>query len=122
MSLDLSINVQVAHYNLTHNLGLLASHIPVGTTTKYTSSNTTEQEELSLYSILWEADEHCLYSPSDIREYLITGLTYLETNYDDLLQYNPKNGYGNIDQIIEVTRKLIADCRIYPEAQLHHCR
>ena len=122
MSLDLSINVQVAHYSLTHNLNTLCSHIPVGTTTKYTSATDSEQEELSLYSILWRADEHCLYTPNDIREYLITGLTYLETNYNDLLQYNPDNGWGHIDQVIEVTRKLIADCRIYPDASLHHCR
>ena len=122
MSLDLTINVQVAHYNLTHNLGSLTSHVPVGTVDSYSSPTKYIPVEISLYDILWRADEHCLYSPSDIHEYLITGLTYMQTNYGDLLQYNPENSWGNIDQVIEVVKKLIADCAIYPEAQLHHCR
>ena len=122
MSLDLSINVQVAHYNITHNLTEMASHIPVGQIETYQSATESTLKPISLYDVLWRADESFLYTPSDIREYLITGLTYLETNYDDLLQYQPDNGWGHIDNLVEVTRKLIADCRIYPDAQLHHCR
>ena len=122
MSLDLSINVEVASYNLTHNLGELASKVPVGTTIRYISATKHEEKELSLYDILWRADQNGLYTPSDIREYLITGLQYLKENYDDLLQYNPSNSWGHIDNLIEVTSKLIADCAIYPDASLHHCR
>ena len=122
MSLDLSLNVQVAHYSLTHNLNTLCSHVPVGTVTKYTSATDSRQEEISLYNILWEADEHCLYTPKDIEPYLITGLAYLVAHYDDLLQYNPSNSWGNIDQVEKVVRKLVVDCKIYPHADLHHCR
>jgi hypothetical protein len=96
--------------------------VPVGEHKKYTSVTEWEYENLTLYDILWRADEHCLYSPSDIKEYLVKGLDYLEENYGDLSKYNPENNWGHIDGVIKVVKALIRDSNIYPEATLHHCR
>jgi hypothetical protein len=59
---------------------------------------------------------------SDIREYLLTGLNYLEENYDDLSKYNPDNGWGHIDGVISIIRSLLKDAKIHPEASLNFSR
>ena len=125
MSLDLSVNIRVNNHSLTHNLTKLASHVPVGTQKRYTGSNSDDYEmyDLSLYDVLWHGDEHSIYTLSDIREYLIIALEYLNNNYEDLSQYNSENGWGNIDNVINVVSNLIKDCNIYDnDAYLEFCR
>ena len=122
MGLDLSINVQVESYHLTHNLCELCSKVPVGKHKKYISVTEFEYEELNLYDVLWRGDEHNLDTPSDMKEYLLEGLNYLEKNYNSLSKYNPDNGWGHIDRVIKVVEALIKDASIYPGAYLQYDR
>lgn len=81
---------EVWHDNITHNLTAMADKIPCSSAL------------LSLYDLLWRPDEHeFTVVTSEYRKLVSQGLSYMLSNKEHLLQYNPKNGWGSYDQFLD---------------------
>ena len=81
------------HGNITHNMGKMASAVLVPGT------------EMSLYDLLWRPDElgftvagHAYY-----RESVLGCFLFLRRHREELLPFNPENGWGNYDQLLAFT-------------------
>lgn len=87
MSLDVYIkNLQdedIYTANITHNLGEMASHVPVGDTT--------------LYMACWRPEEIGIKTTGELLPLLIEGVHYMIDHRKELLQYNPPNGWGTYE-------------------------
>ena len=81
------------HGNITHNMGKMADEVPVAGT------------ELTLYDLLWRPDEHGFSSAGDTgyRVDVLMGFLYLRDHREDLIQFNPENGWGNYDLLLSFT-------------------
>lgn len=66
--------------NITHNLGEMASHVPVGETT--------------LYHVCWRPEEIGIKTVGEILPLLREGLHYMIDHRKELEQYNSPNGWG----------------------------
>ena len=73
--------------NITHNLGQMASHIPV----KFGDKDTT------LYYACWRPEEIGAKTVRDILPMLIQGLHYMIDHRKKLVQYNAPNGWGTYE-------------------------
>jgi hypothetical protein len=76
----------------------------------------------SLYSILWRPDEQNLSTAGQLIPYLEEGLKYLEENPDYLKAFNPQNGWGSYEGLVEFVRDYLAACKKWPSAEIHISR
>lgn len=96
--------------NITHNLGAMASHVPI----EIDGVSTT------LYQICWRPNE-VFDEPTTtkILPFLIKGICYMLEHRKDLLQYNPKNGWGSYNGFMKFLLNYKQacedneDCKIY---------
>ena len=72
--------------NITHNLGEMADHIPVGNTT--------------LYYVCWRPEEIGIKTVGDILPLLTEGIHYMIDHREELEQYNSPNGWGTYKSFI----------------------
>lgn len=91
--------------NITHNLGEMARHIPVSDT-------------LTLYNVLWRPDESGLMTTDDIVDLVAEGVRYMITHKDDLIKYNPDNGWGDYDGLLEFAKQVGNACLFNPCCQI----
>lgn len=119
MGLDLSLNVKIANFSLTHNLTAMASHVSVGSIKIYSSATSYEDKELSLYDVLWRPEEHYLYYVEDLLPYYEKGLQELLNDPDKYEKYNPENGWGSYDNLVEQLTKLVYVCKINKNASVN---
>lgn len=73
--------------NITHNLGIMAQHIPV----KFGDKDTT------LYYACWRPEEIGAKTVGDILPMIIQGIHYMIDHRRELVQYNPENGWGTYE-------------------------
>lgn len=73
--------------NITHNLGEMASHIPVGNTT--------------LYMACWRPEEIGIKTAGELLPLLIEGLHYTIDHRKELERFNPDNGWGDYNRFIK---------------------
>lgn len=73
--------------NITHNLGEMAAHIPVGNTT--------------LYMACWRPEEIGIKTAGELLPLLIEGLHYMIDHRKELEQYNSPNGLGSYDDFMK---------------------
>ena len=112
MSLDVTLVVtqptQVFTQNITHNLGLMASKVELGTTT--------------LYQLLWRPEElnilHAYQLVQPLRE--ANDLLLAKPEYFE--QWNPTNGWGSYEALCGFVREYLGACLDNPEAEVHACR
>jgi len=113
MSLDVSLMaiqpVSVYEGNITHNLGLMASHVELS-------------NGLTLYQVLWRPDEHELKFARDISELLDEGWNILLADPEKFKKYNPPNGWGSYDGLEKFVYKYLEACRFNPGAELRVSR
>ena len=123
MSLDLSLNLEVGSINITHNMGNVASMVPVGTRFIWDSeTKDMVEQEITLYEAMWRPEEVCIYTGADLVNHLKVGLLYMLEHEDELARHNPTNGWGNINGLINVTREMAQCCAMFPEARLESDR
>lgn len=108
MSLDITFyrenEVDDASYNITHNMNVMAEHIPL-------------QNGYTLYDMLWRGDE---MSPKINKAYqmtdsLIEAIKYLALHKNELIQYNPSNGWGNFDCLFDFVGRCLVASIAYPD-------
>lgn len=115
MSLDLTLSVDVHNMNITHNLGDMASQVPVGLLESYDG----DVKNLTLYDVMWIPEEQDLYYADDIILYVTVGLKELLDNPDKYKKFNPSSGWGDYNGLVEATTELLFNLKIYPNAKLH---
>jgi hypothetical protein len=89
--------------NITHNLGKMA-------------------REAGLYEPLWRPDEIGIEKAAQLVEPLRTGLTTLLSDREHFEQFNPENGWGDYDVLVQFTAGYLAACESWPEAHVEVSR
>lgn len=86
------------HANITHNMGEMASHVP----THYTIDG--EVYNSDLYMILWRPEEigtgNICNNTDVVAQGILHGMAYMMEHRNELLQYNPDNGWGSYDAFL----------------------
>lgn len=109
MSLDVDLMVtkpcSVFSWNVTHNLGEMARQVDVG-------------DGMNLYQVLWCPDEHDLSLAHEIADYLEIGWKILVANPEKYKAFNPSNGWGSYDGLVEFVARYRDACYENPFADL----
>lgn len=94
---------EVFEWNITHNLGKMAA-------------------EAGVYEACWRPKENGYTKARDLIEPLKFGLMRLETLPDHFRQFNPPNGWGNYEGLVNFVRAYLAACEEYPDAAIYASR
>lgn len=91
--------VHVFEYNITHNLNTMA-------------------QKAGVYMQLWRPDEMGVSKAAQLIEPLKSGLKLLKSKPDEFKQYNPSNGWGSYEGLVEFVEKYLQACEQYPDAEI----
>jgi hypothetical protein len=112
MSLDVDLMVtqpcSVYSGNITHNLGKMAGEVNI----PYMAGT------VSLYTILWRPEELQFKHARDIGDLLHEAYSILLSDPEKYKKYNPENGWGNYDNLVDFVYHYRAACWDNPEAEL----
>lgn len=90
--------------NITHNMNKMA-------------------DAVGLYEYLWDLKEkHPDMKPFELLPKLSRGLAKLDENKQDLLQFEPSNGWGSWDALVGFIAEIIQACVMYPYAEIEVSR
>jgi len=112
MSLDLYIQTECDcckhieehwHGNITHNLTEMAT-------------------ECNLYRILWRPEEVHIKVADDLIMQLEIGIDELKDDPEYYEYYNPENGWGDYDNLLDFAIDCLAACKKHPGASVFACR
>ena len=113
MSLDVDLMIiqptSIFSMNITHNLGKMAAAV------KLSNGKT-------LYDVLWRPDEHGYFNAEDISELLDEGWNILLAFPEEYKAYNPENGWGEYDGLVNFVYQYRNACWENPEAELRISR
>ena len=101
MSLDIDLiavrPTSVFEGNITHNLAEMAG-------------------QAGLYEALWRPDEHGYKTAESLIHVLDAGLQELKDNKEKYKAYNPKNGWGDYETLVDFVDKYLTACIKDPDA------
>jgi hypothetical protein len=113
MSLDVDLMViqptSIFSMNITHNLGKMAGAVVL-------------ENGKTLYEVLWRPEEHNYFTASDIASLLHEGMVKLISSPEEYKRYNPENGWGEYDGLVNFVREYYNACLVNPEAELRVSR
>lgn len=89
--------------NITHNLGEMA-------------------DKAGIYDALWRPEEKGWKKAKDLIKPLEAGLKKLAEKPGYYKQFNPENGWGDYEGLVEFARKYLIACRQHPEATIEVSR
>ena len=89
--------------NITHNLGTMA-------------------KAAGIYKHLWRPDEIGIAKASDLVEPLREGLMLLESDPEHFKAFNPSNGWGDYEGLVNFVKEYQTACARYPSAEVHISR
>ena len=100
-----------ASFNITHNMNIMAEHVPL-------SNGST------LYQLLWRGEEMNppIETADQMKDLLCEGLKYLAHHKENLLQYNPSNGWGNFDSLLTFTGECLLAAIKFPNDRVIYSR
>ena len=105
MSLDITLTAlrptAVWTENITHNLNTMADAVKVRDTT--------------LYKVLWYPEELGLNTGKKILPFLMEGIEVILADPDRFKQYNPSNGWGDYNNLVEFVKSYIIACTEFPD-------
>jgi len=93
----------VFEWNITHNLNTMAA-------------------AAKLYGAIWRPDELDYRWASEIVPDLSAGLERLKADPDYYRGFNPSNGWGNYEQLVEFVDRYLSACIQYPDAEIRVSR
>jgi hypothetical protein len=113
LDIDLMITQPISIYsgNITHNLGKMAGAVIVD-----------EEKSLTLYNILWRPDECGFVRASEIADYLDLGWNILLSDPEKYKTYNPENGWGSYDGLVNFVYRYRNACWDNPDADIRVSR
>lgn len=107
MSLDVTLTVtkptEVFEWNITHNLGQMA-------------------REAGIYNALWRPEEINVTTAEQLVPLLTAGLETLLGNPDHFRKFNPENGWGTYEGLVEFVVRYLDACSKNPDAEVRVCR
>ena len=107
---------EVLWINITHNLGEMASKVPIS----FHTANI--RKDTDLYHIMWRPEEVFTEKREiklkDVIEPLMIGFNYLISHEKELSEYNPKNGWGHYENFVYCIPQYIRACFKWPNAVL----
>jgi hypothetical protein len=113
MSLDVDLMVvkpvSVYSANITHNLGKMANAVVF-------------DNGVTLYHILWRPEEKEFYFAKDIVDFLYIAWKELISHPDEYKQFNPENGWGSYDSLVNFVKNYHAACMENLDAEIKVCR
>ena len=115
MSLDVYLRqvmpTEVYSGNITHNLGKMATQVVLS-------------NGVTLYEILWRPDEcNPPYTKAkEIADLLDEGFNILLSDPEEYKKYNPENGWGSYDGLVNFVYKYRNACWDNPDAEIGVCR
>ena len=83
--------------NITHNLNKMA-------------------DKAGIYEALWRPEEKGYKVAKDIIEIVEAGLKELKKRSEYFKGFNPENGWGTYEQLVNFTEEYLEACKKYPEA------
>lgn len=103
MSLDVYLQktmpTTVYHANVTHNLGKMA-------------------EDVGLYYHLWRPEEIGIKKARALIEPLSVGLKRLKDDPERFKAFNPSNGWGSYEALVNFIESYLAACMEDPDAEI----
>jgi hypothetical protein len=93
----------VYHDNITHNLNQMA-------------------DAAGLYLPLWRPEEMGASKAHQLIESLRTGLEMLKAEPGRFQTFNPSNGWGNYEGLVEFVEGYLKACQEYPDADVYASR
>ena len=118
MSLDVDLMViqpcSIYSANITHNLGMMARAVEFGV-------EWTGEGNLTLYDVLWRPGEHGFKYARDISDLLDIGWNILLSDPDKFEKFNPENGWGSYDGLVQFVYHYRNACWDNPDAELSVC-
>lgn len=88
---------EVFTYNVTHNLAKMAG-------------------AAGIYKYLWRPDEVDVRVASQLKIPLQKGLEELNASPEKYREFNPSNGWGSYEGLVEFIERYLDACKEYPEA------
>lgn len=88
---------EVYSANITHNLAHMA-------------------READIYFALWCPDEIGITLAAQLIEPLTAGLAFLKATPDHFRSFNPANGWGDYDGLVDFVAAYLAACKAHPTA------
>lgn len=85
--------------NITHNLGQMA-------------------EVAGLYRALWRPEDLGFVRARELVDPLVNGLSRLEEMPDHFRKFDPTNGWGTYETLVEFVRNYLRACTQYPDAKI----
>jgi len=116
MSLDVDLMVtkptSVYSRNITHNLAIMAGEVDLS----YKDASVT------LYTVLWRPEELQFTKAREIAELLDEGLKILLSDPEYYKIFNPENGWGSYEGLVNFVREYHSACLDNPTAELRISR
>jgi hypothetical protein len=113
MSLDVYLMAtkpcSVYSANITHNVNTMAMAVEL-------------PNDLTLYDVMWRPDEHEMVYAKDIVDYLHAGWKDLVSNPEKYKKFNPLNGWGSYDGLVNFVKNYHAACMENLDATLRVSR
>jgi hypothetical protein len=75
-----------------------------------------------IYYHIWRPSEVDIGKAQDLIEPLSNGLNTLRTQQDIMKAYNPTNGWGSYESLVNLVENYLDACRQYPDATVEVCR
>jgi hypothetical protein len=103
MSLDITLTAMrrtpIFCRNITHNMGAMA-------------------QEAGIYQALWRPEEINCTHAEHLIPFLQRGLGLLRGDPQRFKKFNPENGWGSYDRLVEFTDAVLAACEQNPDAEI----
>jgi hypothetical protein len=93
----------VFDWNITHNLGKMA-------------------KEAGLYEVLWRPEELGFTKAGELIKPMTDGMIALWNNPEAFKLFNPDNGWGCYENLLEFVQKYLIACVEYPDATIEISR
>lgn len=97
------VSDQVYSNNITHNLNTMA-------------------EAAGIYQQLWRPDEIGITKAFELIDPLTVGLDKLRSEPDKFKAFNPPNGWGDYEGLVEFVANYLNACQEYPDAEVRVSR
>lgn len=94
---------RVYHANITHNLNVMA-------------------KEAGIYEILWRPDELGIKKCRTLADPLYHGLKKLRENPERFKKFNPSNGWGSYEALVDFVEQYLLACIKFPDADIEVSR
>jgi hypothetical protein len=78
----------------------------------------TMADKAGIYRELWRPDEIGITTAGQLIEPLEKGLAELKARPEYFRRFNPENGWGTYEGLVEFVEKYLAACRTHPSAHV----